>query len=376
MYISIYLGPFARGPAEDLPLIDLCLEQAVAAADAGFSMISFGEQHFNNYEPYCNPFMMGARLAPYLKQSYFGVSVCPIVFHHPIRLAENINVLDNLVRGRLIVGMSAGRLDFSPDFENFDLNVRDRRAIFEAKLDIMLKAFAHKPGDPPLHYETPWDKGKMPGRLTPMSFRLPGPLLAIGTSTDETIIKTAQRGWPVFLPHCRVEDAQRRFNLYRDTLLQSGHGADLVDSCLRHSIITRDVILGDSDDDAWSRAERMVGRNPLLMRGNDPRTLRELAQVDLDSDAGRNDPVRGAVEWVKSWLLAGSPETVIKAIKAYDNAGIRHLLIRFTIGPNNPEDMWRTFRLFVDEVLPQVGLEQFEAPAQVRLPEKSPSVKR
>ena len=153
MHISIYLGPFARGPAEDLPLIDLCLEQAIAAADAGFAMISFGEQHFNNYEPYCNPFMMGARLAPYLKQSYFGVSVCPIVFHHPIRLAENINVLDNLVRGRLIVGMSAGRLDFSPDFENFDLDVRDRRAIFEAKLDIMLRAFAHKPGDPPLHYE-------------------------------------------------------------------------------------------------------------------------------------------------------------------------------------------------------------------------------
>ena len=146
MHISIYLGPFARGPAEDLPLIDLCLEQAIAAADAGFAMISFGEQHFNNYEPYCNPFMMGARLAPYLKQSYFGVSVCPIVFHHPIRLAENINVLDNLVRGRLIVGMSAGRLDFSPDFENFDLNVRDRRAIFEAKLDFAIVFEFHSVG--------------------------------------------------------------------------------------------------------------------------------------------------------------------------------------------------------------------------------------
>jgi len=127
MYISTYLGPFARGPAEDLPLIELCLEQAAAAADAGFSMISFGEQHFNNYEPYCNPFMMGARLAPYLKQSYFGISVCPIVFHHPIRLAENINVLDNLMHGRLIVGLSAGRLDFSPDFENFDMDVMIRR---------------------------------------------------------------------------------------------------------------------------------------------------------------------------------------------------------------------------------------------------------
>ena len=370
MFISIYLGPFARGPAEDLPLINLCLEQAVAAADAGFSMITFGEQHFNNYEPYCNPFMMGARLAPYLKQSYFGVSVCPIVFHHPIRLAENINVLDNLVHGRLIVGISAGRLDFSPDFENFDLDVSNRREIFEAKLDILLRAFAHKPGDPPLIYETPWDKGKMPGRLTPMSCRLPGPLLAVGTNTDDTVIKTAGRGWPVFLPHCRFDELQRRFNLYRDTLKQTGHAAELIENCLRHSLVTRDVIVGATDDEAWERAERMVGRNPLLMRGNDPRTLRELAQVDLDSAAGRNDPVRGAVEWVKSWVLAGSPDTVIKAIGAYNEAGIRQLLARFTVGPNNPQDMWRSFRLFVDEVLPHVGLEQFDPPAQIRFPEK------
>ena len=141
-------------------------------------------------------------------------------------------------------------------------------------------------------------------------------------------------------------------------------------------MVTRDLILGESDDDAWARAERMVGRNPLLMRGSDPRTLHELAQVDLESEAGRNDPSRAAVEWVKSWVLAGSPETVIKAIRAYGDAGIRHLLTRFTIGPHNPEDMWRTFHLFVNEVLPHVGQEQFEAPAQVRFPEQSFSIQR
>lgn len=370
MHISLYLGPFARGPAEDLPLIDLCLEQAMAGADAGFSMISFGEQHFNNYEPYCNPFMMGARLAPYLKQSYFGISVCPIVFHHPIRLAENINVLDNLVQGRLIVGMSAGRVDFSPDFENFNLALRDRREIFDAKLDIMLRAFAHKPGDPPLVYDTPWDKGRMPGRLTPMSCRLPAPLLAVGTSTDASLIKTAQRGWPVFIPHCRIGEARRRLMLYRETLEQGGHDTGLIESCLSHSLITRDVIVGDTEDDAWERAERMVGRNPLLQRGSDPRTLRELSRVDPDSEAGRNDPVRGAVEWVKSWVLAGSPESVANEIRAYAQAGIRHLLVRFTIGPHNPTDMWHTFRLFVDEVMPRLDVELFDPPAQLRSPLK------
>jgi hypothetical protein len=64
--MGIFLGPFSRGADDDLALIDLCIEQAVEAAAAGFA---FGEQHFNHYEPYCNPFLMGAHIASYLKNA-------------------------------------------------------------------------------------------------------------------------------------------------------------------------------------------------------------------------------------------------------------------------------------------------------------------
>ena len=69
-------------------------------------------------------------------------------------------------------------------------------------------------------------------------------------------------------------------------------------------------------------------------------------------------------------MLAGSPDTIIRQIKAYEEAGIHHLHTRFTVGPYNPDAMWSTFRLFVDEVLPHIGLEQFEPPEQIRFPEK------
>lgn len=370
MYISIYLAPFARGPTDDLALINLCLEQAVEAADAGFSMITFGEQHFNNYQPYCNPFLMGARLAPYMNKSYFGTTVCPIVFHHPIRLAEDINVLDNMLRGKMIIGLSAGRVDFSPDFENFGLDINDRLEIFEAKVDLLLRAFDRNPGDPPLEYDTPWDSGRMPGRLMPMSYRMPRPLFAIGTGTDDTVVSAGTRGWPLFLVPCRLSDARRKFQMYQDAMEKNGHGPEIIKDCLRRSLVAIDVFVGKTDAEAWELAEKMVGRNPLLQRGNDPRSLRELYHVDLDSVEGSNDPVRGAVEWVQGWVLAGSPDSVIRQIKAYGEAGIQHLHTRFTVGPYNPDAMWSTFRLFVDEVLPHIGLEQFEPPEQIRFPSK------
>src|SRR4030095_5054135 len=117
----IFLGPFSRGPFDDHAVIDLCLEQAIEAAEVGFAMVTFGEHAFNTYEPYCNPFLMGARLAPQLGDAYFGTSIVPLTFHQPLRVVEDGNVLDYLTRGRFILAMSAGRVGFSPDFQNFGL---------------------------------------------------------------------------------------------------------------------------------------------------------------------------------------------------------------------------------------------------------------
>ena len=72
MHVSVFMGPFARGPRDDRATIDYCLKQAEDAAAAGFAMVTFGEQHFNNYEPYCNPLLIAARLAPVLGDAWFA----------------------------------------------------------------------------------------------------------------------------------------------------------------------------------------------------------------------------------------------------------------------------------------------------------------
>ncbi|NUS07755.1 MAG: hypothetical protein HOV97_34905 [Nonomuraea sp.] len=93
----------------------------------------------------------------------------------------------------------AGRVGFSPDFQNFGVDPADRDAAFDSKLDFLLRARAHKPGDPPIVMDTRWDKGSLIGRLMPVSYREGGPQLAIGTSTDATIERFAKLGWPLFL---------------------------------------------------------------------------------------------------------------------------------------------------------------------------------
>lgn len=370
MFISVFMGPMSLGPQQDQPLIELCLKQAEMAADAGFCQITFGEQHFNGYEPYCNPFLMGSRLAPFLNGAYFGTTICPIVFHHPLRLVEDINVLDNLTHGKLVVGISAGRAGgFSPDFPNFGLDVEQRLDIYASKLDIMLKAWAHKPGDAPLNFDTPWDKCALTGRMMPLSYRAGRPLLAVGTSTDDVVLNTGERGWPVYLGPCLRSEAARKLKLHREALERSGHEAPQVEQAAELSMVTRHVIVGATEEEAWERAERMMGRMPFLRRGDmDRRSLREMGAMDLAQAGDSADVLLRNAEQVQSWLICGTPASVTEQILAYQSAGVQHLNTRFTVGGYQPEDIWRSFDLFVAQVLPHLQPQHFPAPAgaQVR----------
>ncbi|MFJ4828637.1 LLM class flavin-dependent oxidoreductase [Streptomyces sp. NPDC088747] len=366
MFISVFMGPASRTPAEDLPLIDLCLEQAVAAAQAGCCMVTFGEQHFNNYEPYANPFMMAARLAPDLGGTWFGTTIVPLVLNHPLRVAENAAVADVLTRGRFLMGLSAGRVGFSPDFANFGIDPARRDAVFDAKLDILLRARAHREEDGPLSFETPWDTCAISGRLMPMSYRSGGPQLAIGTNTDATIERFAELGWPLFLGPCHPRMAARKLKLHRDTMAEAGLPRSVVDDATSKSFVTRHVIVGTTEDEAWERAELMAGRAPMMDRSADPRSLRELARAPFDPTA-MHDPRNRNAAHVQSWIIAGTPDQVTEQILDYEKSGIPHLNTRFTVGTYNPDAIRDSFGLFSREVVPMLSPQLFAdlEPAEV-----------
>lgn len=62
---------------------------------------------------------------------------------------------------QLIMGLSAGRVGFSPDFRNFGIDPDKRHEIFDAKFDLLLRAQKHRPDDPPLVPGIPGDAGEL-----------------------------------------------------------------------------------------------------------------------------------------------------------------------------------------------------------------------
>jgi alkanesulfonate monooxygenase SsuD/methylene tetrahydromethanopterin reductase-like flavin-dependent oxidoreductase (luciferase family) len=367
MRIAVFMGPFARDPSDDRALIEYCLKAAERAANDGFALITFGEQHFNNYEPYCNPFLMGARLAPVLGDAWFATTVVPLPYHNPIRLAEDMNVLDQLMGGKLIVGMSAGRVGFSPDFENFGLDPKDQRAIFTEKMAALKTLWAHRQEDGPLQFDGAWVKGGVHGRVMPMSYRAPHPHVAIGSSTSATLRRAGVDGNIVFLGPCPLTEADEKFTLYREGLAEGGHSIAHAADALGKSMVHHQFIVADSDDIAWGMAERMMGFHPLIDRREDKRTLRQMNDDYLNGTMGTTPrAVQNAIA-VAGWIVAGNPQAVIDQIEAHRAVGIKMVHTRFAFGPYNPTAWDANYRKFVEQVMPHVQPERIPALQEAEL---------
>ncbi len=368
MYVAIFMGPGPGiAPADEHAVIDLCIEQSIACAEAGFSLVTFGEQHFNGYEPYCNPFMMGARVAPHMKDTYLGTTVCPLPFHHPLRLAEQINVLDVMTKGKTIIGLSAGRPSSGPgmpsDFDSFALDPADRDSLFDTKLDVMLKAWAHRREDEPMVVDTPWDKGLLRGQLMPMAYREGRPLLAIGANSEASIKRAAALRFPLFLGPCPPMEAVTKMATYVGELERLGATTDEIEQLRSLSLIARVVIVGESEDAAWALAEKQFGH--MVPRRGDPRSLRELSRIPLDTPDIKNDPLFPGIRFVHSGLTVGTPDQVAEGMLFYAANGIPQVHTRFPVtSPYDPQSVWPSFDLFVKEVMPKLDPQTFPAPAR------------
>ena len=146
-------SPFFN-PGENIPwdrVVDMMREQTQLAEQAGFETVWLSEHHFahNGYmNAPPNPILMGADLAAHCKR--IRVGQCPVVLPdwHPLRVAEDVALLDNMTKGRVEFG--AGRGVNERTTLNFNLKA-DRRdgkmcdALFRECLDIIMKAWTEDP---------------------------------------------------------------------------------------------------------------------------------------------------------------------------------------------------------------------------------------
>ncbi len=119
------------------------------------------EHHFGDYYPTPSPLLFMAHIAAAFPDLSLGTSVLVLPWYHPVRLAEEIAMLNSLTRGTLHLGIGRGTAKSEYDAYNVDMN--EARARFAECYRIVEKGLA---GGPFTHEGQFW-KIARPIRLRP-----------------------------------------------------------------------------------------------------------------------------------------------------------------------------------------------------------------
>lgn len=345
-------------------------EFARAADSAGFWSAWYTEHHFGHegFEITPNPLMMGADIAAHTENLRIGQAASVATFWHPLRLAEDIAMLDQLSGGRVEVGLGRGLYGR----EAMNLNTladpgdqEQNRALFEETVEVMRKAwteefFAHsgrfytfpQPGvtwDHPLSPPTPefTSNGEITRMaVTPRPYQRPHPQLWQVIDSPRSIASAAEQGIQGLFWMPPVSELKNRFELYREHASRAS-GRDFA---LGEGIgLVRDVYVADTMEQARAEfAESLLttyrwvthwrGLGNLMEAGEE---LTDEHQLSFDFLDERN-------------LLVGTPEHVAGKIEQLrEELNLEHLLL-WTTHPGLPHrKAMRSLELFAEEVMPR-----------------------
>lgn len=141
-------------PGEIIPwdrTVAMMRQQTQIGEDAGFKTVWLTEHHFahNGYlNATPNPVLMCADLAAHSKKIRVGQAPIVLPDWHPLRVAEDVALLDNMTEGRVDFGAAKGINERTTLQFNIDADRRDDKKcyrLFRECLEIVTKAWTEDP---------------------------------------------------------------------------------------------------------------------------------------------------------------------------------------------------------------------------------------
>ena len=176
-----------RPMLNDHAVIEETIEQCILADEMGFDAVWFVEHHFLTTfsESPCPEVIFGA-LARLTKRIRLGFGVVILPYHHPVRVAERVAMVDHLSHGRVEFG--TGR---SAPYEQLGMGIdpRETREMWEESLSMIPKIWESD------YFEWEGKYWKVPPRqVLPKPYQKPHPPIWVAALQPATYQLAAQKG--------------------------------------------------------------------------------------------------------------------------------------------------------------------------------------
>jgi alkanesulfonate monooxygenase SsuD/methylene tetrahydromethanopterin reductase-like flavin-dependent oxidoreductase (luciferase family) len=335
-----YLIPQSPVPDEDSVVIDSTLAEVELAEELGFDTVWLQEHHFGGECAYADPLVFGAAVAARTERIKIGFAVIQMALHHPVRLAEQTALLDNLSHGRLIVGTGRGTVVNHFEYTGFGTTMdKSARMLAEAE-ELLVKAWTEENID----FQGEFWQSSMP-MLRPRPYQKPHPPIVRASISEESIKAMALIGRPVMLGPVGDDILESRVSLYKKTLGESGLSTQEVDRVYDQVWVAKKVCIAPTETEAIDTARAanrwsMELTNAMRRRHNPP----EARPAELAPDAWHD---------LGDSFVVGTPEQVAEQISMLRDIGVPNLMLTFNLGNIPRATVERSMRLFANEVAPE-----------------------
>jgi alkanesulfonate monooxygenase SsuD/methylene tetrahydromethanopterin reductase-like flavin-dependent oxidoreductase (luciferase family) len=301
---------------------------------AGFYAYHLAEHHSTPLGMAPSPSVFLAAVAERTRRLRFGPLVYALPLHHPLRLIEEICMLDHMSAGRLEIGFGRGASPIETAL--YGQKPEQAQRIYAEALDVVLRGLTQPALD--FHGEF-FSFDNVPMELAPL--QKPHPPAWYGVHSDDSAERAARRGLNIV----SLDSAQktrgfteRYRSVWRETRGDS--------ATIPKMGIGRFIVVGESDKEALAVARRAYliwhrSFNHLFrLRGGAPIHQRPPVFDEL-SEAGQG--------------IAGGPATVRAYLQSQlADSGANYLVGQFAFGDLSPAETLRSVALFTRHVMPML----------------------
>jgi alkanesulfonate monooxygenase SsuD/methylene tetrahydromethanopterin reductase-like flavin-dependent oxidoreductase (luciferase family) len=301
---------------------------------AGFYGYHVAEHHATPLGMAPAPGVWLAAIAARTKQLRFGPLVYLLPLYHPLKLLEEVCMLDQMSSGRMMLGVGRG---ISPiELGYYGLDPEQTPAMYQEALEVLVRGMTHKT----LTFEGKhYQYRDVPMEIEP--FQRPTPPLWVGLGRVDAVPWAAERKVNI-VSNMVASGVKQMTDRYRDEWAKLGH--DPADMPLMG--VGRHVVIAETEKEAVEIARRgyLRWRESLMLLWvkhdmNIPH-LNIAFPKTYDDARAQNRAAAGTPEQVRAYLQ-----------QDIDDGGLNYLLVRFAFGDLTFDEARHSAELFTNRVM-------------------------
>jgi alkanesulfonate monooxygenase SsuD/methylene tetrahydromethanopterin reductase-like flavin-dependent oxidoreductase (luciferase family) len=346
-WLTLGLSPSAYG---DYAAIHEQVAQACFAETAGFDGLWLTEHNFTGESVYCDPIPFASVVAARTSRIRIGFAVIQLALRHPVRLAIELALLDNLSGGRIDVGVGHGTNYNEYEFVGYGLRSDDSRERMEETLEVMIRAWT----EAPLVHRGKFYQLSLP-ELRPRPRQRPHPPIWRAVSSANSVRDCGRVGAPLLTARLPLARVAERLGLYEQGLAESGLDEAAQRRLREQAALWRFVHVADSQ----AQAEDELAAALLETRKHMVHARATYNPADFHVPPARvnpwNDPLVSHEDGVRYSLqtaaLYGTARRVADQIAELRDTGVHHVLCQMSTGYLTHTSVMDSTRRFGEHVI-------------------------